>query len=1136
MMSTETAQIAPEAPVPSRAVGNSKESDASASDRGRMRDESVARALLNIEYPGLRSILVKLKEKVTWALVDHASHAASDAERQQITADLLAFNRRADHFEDELIERLFAPSLPSPPASTSCEDPAASPKELSLLDEEAFERSLETRKLAAHLSDRFNLQLTELESLLRANGRRTPAASVEDLPVAAARIAEALGQLADSMDMGLSSRRVLFSSAKDTFDRELGVIYENLLAAVRSQTGIAGRARSNSGRQRLEEAAKTARRSSEAGRHGTGTEAPRDREPRGIAGSPPDLRLSTDGSPPPAALWPKLPAVGDTPPAIVEGLDRVAKAHGFQKGLERDHRQRARLAAQLWDAVRKGVTPSSETDAWWHQLQVPLLTTATTDPEFFVRPDHPVRILLDRLDELGSLVGQDADAGLTRSVRDTVEHLLTQLNATTAFDRVLLDHLAGQIEEVAENQSRSYQRNVERVVKTCAGRDHLRHCREGVQAELDRRYAGKQVPPTFGEVLSSGWRTLLEISLLKQGEEGAEYRSHWETLDALVQRLGGEAHTVTSRLPEADVLLGRLAAGLEFAAVDPLQRAALLERLGRLFAEAERGFPKLVPYRSLARNPEASPPPEGTSAEEWSSALGRARDLKVGDAVLLRGASDRRQQLKTAWVGEGGWLYTLVDERGLKAADLTPVQLATKLLSGQVAVERAERRPLTERAIDQMLDAFRQQVERQAASDPLTGLSNPSRFQAHLARALTDVGSGTSHCLLWIDVDQFTVIRNTFGLEAADQLRAAIARLLKQHLAGKGTLAFLGGDQFAATLTRCGKDHGIDLADEFRRAVSDLSFSWEETSISTAVSIGVIDLTEINTSCADVLKAADATVFAAKREGGNRCLLYNGDDGVIYRRKSSMDWLRRVDQALDRGHLDLRCQRIAPVDPDSGLKPHYELLLGVRDADEQSLDISQFISAAETYNRMWAVDRWVARTAFQWAAEHGAVLEGVGGIAINLSGQSMNDEGIVDFIRNLFADTGVSPEWISFEATETVAITHLGRASHIVRAIKSMGCAFALDDFGSGFSSYSYLKQLPVDWLKIDGSFVRGIHRDPTDYGVVKSIHEIAHFMGKKTIAEYVEDDAILLKLREIGVDYAQGYRIEKPCRLGELV
>ena len=249
-----------------------------------------------------------------------------------------------------------------------------------------------------------------------------------------------------------------------------------------------------------------------------------------------------------------------------------------------------------------------------------------------------------------------------------------------------------------------------------------------------------------------------------------------------------------------------------------------------------------------------------------------------------------------------------------------------------------------------------------------------------------------------------------------------------------------------------------------------------------------------------------------------------------------MQWVIQVDEALERGHLQLRCQPIVPVRTDDGLAPHYEVLLGVRNGSAEPLPIAEFIDAAERYNRMRAVDRWVARSTMEWIAAHREHMPQLHGFAVNLSGHTASDPSFVDFVREQFQRTAIDPAWLSFEVTETAAVSDLSSSAGIIHELKSLGCKVALDDFGSGQASYSYLKQLPVDWLKIDGVFVRKIATNSDDFAVVKSINEIGHFLGKKTIAEYVADDDILAKIREIGVDFAQGFGISPPLLMQDLL
>jgi len=287
---------------------------------------------------------------------------------------------------------------------------------------------------------------------------------------------------------------------------------------------------------------------------------------------------------------------------------------------------------------------------------------------------------------------------------------------------------------------------------------------------------------------------------------------------------------------------------------------------------------------------------------------------------------------------------------------------------------------------------------------------------------------------------------------------------------------------------------------------------------------------------ADLMQAAEKAVSAAKACGGDRVYLYRADDPDIARQKESVQWVVQVDEALERGQLHLRCQPIVPVRPEIGQAPHYEVLLGVSSGSSELLPVAEFIAAAERYNRMRAVDRWVVRAVMQWIAAHRQHMPELHGFAINLSGQTASDPGFVGFVREQFRQTDIDPSWVSFEVTETAAVADLTSSAGIIRELKAMGCKVALDDFGSGLASYSYLKELPVDWLKIDGVFVRKIAAAREDYAVVKSINEIGHFLGKKTIAEYVADAEILRLVREIGVDFAQGYGISPPMLMDELL
>ncbi len=477
-----------------------------------------------------------------------------------------------------------------------------------------------------------------------------------------------------------------------------------------------------------------------------------------------------------------------------------------------------------------------------------------------------------------------------------------------------------------------------------------------------------------------------------------------------------------------------------------------------------------------------------------------------------------------------------VDHRGLRARELELAELATGLHERRITVDPSDGRPLSERAVDAILSRMEEQLAHQAAHDSLTGLINRQQFQVALEQAVAmpdrsaDIG-----ILFWLDIDQFRLVNDVHGYATGDRLLVAVARLLEK-VKGAKVLGHLGGDRFAALLP------DIDLADGERRAreicqaVHSMPFDWDGQSIGLSASIGVVNLSVAEEGFSAVLQAADSALSAAKAAGGSQVYVYSEDDPNIARRKESVHWVVQVDDALENGRLKLRCQPIVPVRPDKGIAPHYEVLLGVHSGADKPLPIAEFIDAAERYNRMRSVDRWVTRTVMDWIAAQRSRMPSLHGFAVNLSGQTASDPSFLDFVRQQFQRTGIDPAWLSFEVTETAAVSDLSSTAGIIHDLKALGCKVALDDFGSGLASYSYLKELPVDWLKIDGVFVRKIAASGEDYAVVKSINEIGHFLGKKTIGEYVADEQILRCIGEIGVDFAQGYGIAPPMLLDDLL
>jgi len=420
-----------------------------------------------------------------------------------------------------------------------------------------------------------------------------------------------------------------------------------------------------------------------------------------------------------------------------------------------------------------------------------------------------------------------------------------------------------------------------------------------------------------------------------------------------------------------------------------------------------------------------------------------------------------------------------------------------------------------------------------ASHDPLTGLLNRREFEQRV-RATVEHREAEEgqHAVLYLDLDQFKVVNDTSGHAAGDELLRQVGALLRPRLREGDVLARLGGDEFGVLLPHCPPSPALRIAEALRKAIVDFRFAWKNRSFTIGVSIGLVNLAEGPHTLASVLSAADAACYLAKDKGRNRVQVYRPEDDEVALRRGEMEWVNRLHRALAEDRLCLYAQPMHAMHSTGTEVLHQELLVRLIDESDELIQPITFIPAAERYHLMPSIDRWVIRTAFRLLADRRAAGDASalsGTYAINLSGASIGDDQFLDYVRESFARFRIPHRAICFEITETTAVTSLSKAAEFIGAMREPGCRFALDDFGVGVSSFTYLKQLPVDYIKIDGSFVRNMLHDPVDAAMVEAIHRIGRVMGKQTIAESVETAATLEALRSVGVDFAQGNAIAPP-------
>ena len=442
---------------------------------------------------------------------------------------------------------------------------------------------------------------------------------------------------------------------------------------------------------------------------------------------------------------------------------------------------------------------------------------------------------------------------------------------------------------------------------------------------------------------------------------------------------------------------------------------------------------------------------------------------------------------------------------------------------------------LLRKEIDNRKDA-EDKLSFEASHDSLTGLINRREFERRLNKCIEQTTtSSQQHVLMYLDLDQFKIVNDTCGHAAGDELLKQISKNMPDYLRDSDSFSRLGGDEFGILLENCPLEKSKHIAETLRDAITKMHFIWDKKVFKSSVSIGVVPITVASGSLADLMSSVDSACYIAKDMGRNRIHVLSEDDTAVAERYGELQWVHGIKEAIEEDRIVLFVQRILSLNPDY-TETHYEVLMRMQSKDGTLVPPMAYIPAAERYDLMPSLDRHVIKKAFGYIQQ---LLENDSNktiFSINLSGHSFCDE---DFLDNLVVElnkSGVPPENICFEVTETAAIGNLNQAQRFMSILHDMGCQFSLDDFGSGLSSFAYLKNLDVNYLKIDGCFVKDIETDRVDEAMVKSINQVGQVLGMRTIAEFVENDAIIEKLKEIGVDYAQGYGIEKPHPFEDLL
>lgn len=772
----------------------------------------------------------------------------------------------------------------------------------------------------------------------------------------------------------------------------------------------------------------------------------------------------------------------------------------------------AGLVAELFQHLEQQKVIASGVKPALRRLMAPVAQAAILEPAAFADPAHPVRATLDKLMRLC-----DFSEPSNPALEQRVEQLIDGIVSDYRGDSGVFSRCDQQLEQLLAVQQRAYSNNAERVMQYHRGRDKLELAREQVAQELAQLF-GAQAPTILLEWLDAGWRELLVHELLRQGQHGGEWQDDFNIIRQLNGWLQDEINNENDRVErdyEVEQVLELLRRRTESLLPGQYRHTPILKNLLlQLRGEQAVEMQALAPLP--ARAPAATVDP---SQQRWRE---RVQQLVAGDWLM----TDTGQHLQLIWANPVTEHYVLADRQGREAGTFTGQELIQRLANGWIGAPAPDAQGVIQDHLESIVGKLYRDIAHVRSHDELTGLLNRRSFEAAVAQILA---GADNYAFIYAHIDQFSLLNSSCGHLAGDSYLKQVAALLSTKMPEAAILARISGADFAVALPKTAGGLAYQLAEELRTGIEANAFDWQGHSHGVTISVGLVLTSErhdvINVFC-DLQMACNA----AKEAGRNRVHIYEEEiDGAG---TGLMAIAGRVDGIVERGELSLRLQQIAPASIEHTQLPHYEVLLVM----QNDLNLLDFISAAERYNRMTKVDRWVLKTIFSNLAQHPNFWLHCSGVSINLSGSSLNDDKLLGFIEALFEQYPLPAEKICFELTETTAVANLTKTADFVRHLQKFGCTFSIDDFGTGFSSYEYLKRLPVDFVKIDGGFVKEIERSPSDLAMVKSINEIAHVLGRKTIAEYVETVSIRQQLAKMGIDYVQGYAVERPRPLSELL
>jgi diguanylate cyclase (GGDEF)-like protein len=813
--------------------------------------------------------------------------------------------------------------------------------------------------------------------------------------------------------------------------------------------------------------------------------------------------------------------------------DKLSDTHATPAFFSNQDVQNIKVHETFFDTLFNDVAISTEIKAYMERMQLSLLEQTLQGNNFLSADPHPIRNILNQLASLESAVKENRLVKRT-PVKNTLDKLVLRILQEANTNSSVFAEVDQELKEVTQQIKKSADLAIKRIIEPYEGHQLLEITRRHVQHEINRRIAGKAIPNCVLSLLDSGWQHLLVLLELDTEKSTEEKSANYQVIDDLIRWLSFNDAGLEAECDAISQTIAFIDETLDSVAPNAFNHFKVIEDLRRCLigadSLAERKRLETV-YVERLIEPEC-PTNKSSSMDLWAL---QVEQLQVGEWITLFKKPDLFVPLKLVWKGEFPEILVFVDSDGLNKTEMTTMELTEQLRNGGANTIENPDEPLMDRTTQLMLQRMHEKLIYNATHDAVTGLLTRDEFIKQLKYELAKQDA-SQHLLCHLKILDFRMLTNVCGLEAGNQLLVNVTHILTGQLTNNEILARLGDKTFGILIKNCTKAEGFDRARLFVNLITATHFDWENKSFPINVSVGLAPYSENGLDVQQFLQQAVSACIYSESAGHNHIKLFSEEDKDLRDQHQIQEFAGQIDKVLSENRLFLRCQKIVAIETETNSHLHYEILLGIKDETGNAILPDHFIPAVEWLKRMPDVDQWVITHVFNWIEENRAFFDQIDGFAINLSGQSLNSQVLLEFLTRRLDSCTFPVEKLTFEITETVAADSFVHVKNFIHNIKAYGCRFSLDDFGSGYSSYAYLKNLNVDYLKIDGAFVKDMAENKADVAIVKSMNEIAHSLGMKTIAEYVESNEINAILRDIGVDFAQGYFIEKPKLLSELV